>query len=137
MIVVLPTAFRRLGSLSLGTQRATQSLRVVHYVPVACFHCLYRYELPVPCAGLLYRYTLYRTSPTLVCDRVCRVSLRNFGLPGYFIENGARRGGANHSKGPTWLGVALDAGEQKGSDIVPDPRPSRLGGPDLCTPVRI
>ena len=30
------------------------------------------------------------------------LSRTDFGLPGYFIENGARRGGANHSKRPTW-----------------------------------
>ena len=31
------------------------------------------------------------------------LSRTNFGVPGYFIENGARQGAANHSKRPTWL----------------------------------
>ena len=31
------------------------------------------------------------------------LSRTDFGVPCYFIENGARRGGANHSKRQTWL----------------------------------
>ena len=31
------------------------------------------------------------------------LSQTDFGVPGYFIENGARQGAANHSKRPTWL----------------------------------
>ena len=39
------------------------------------------------------------TTATIQTD----LSRTDFGVPGYFIENGARQGAANHSKRPTWL----------------------------------
>ena len=53
-----------------------------------------------PTIAILYRYCTGTLSNLTIRNDL---SLTDFGLPGYFIENGARRGGANHSKGPTWL----------------------------------
>ena len=39
------------------------------------------------------------TTATIQTD----LSRTDFWVPGYFIENGARQGAANHSKRPTWL----------------------------------